>query len=66
MKNQKLQRVSCLRRRQHEIFETIRISDDISEDNLNSYDSNPYEKEIAKEIEIAESNIKLIPKIDLS
>ena len=61
MKNQGLQRVSTLKRRQSEIFEAIRLSDEIPEDNLT-----PSERETAKEIEIAENSIKMIPKIDLS
>ena len=61
MKNQGLQKVSTIRRKQNEMFEAVRISDDIQE-----IDLNPHERETAKEIEIAENSIKLIPRIDLS
>ncbi len=56
-----LQRVSTLRKTQSEMFETIKVSDEILEDN-----STPGERETAKEVEIIEHSLKLIPKIDLS
>jgi len=64
MKRQRLQRVSTLRRKQHEMFETLTMLNGTLSEDPSPIDINDEEEE--REIEIEENSRKYIPKIDLS